>query len=68
MLTMLEGRSLLWLNSMWTGLSGDYTDDAALSDPDAVYGHLIDSLGACLIQTDRPVELLNYLRDCGRHE
>lgn len=64
---MLEGRSLLWLNSMWTGLSGDYTDDAALSDPDAVYGHLIDTLGARLIQTDRPVELLNYLRDCGRH-
>lgn len=65
---MLEGRSLLWLNSMWTGLSGDYTDDAALTDPDAVYGHLIDTLGARLIQTDRPVELLNYLRDCGRHE
>lgn len=64
---MLEGRSLLWLNSMWTGLSGDYTDDAALSDPNAVYGHLIDTLGARLIQTDRPVELLNYLRDCGRH-
>lgn len=65
---MLEGRSLMWLNSMWTGLSGDYTDDAALTDPDAVYGHLIDTLGARLIQTDRPVELLNYLRDCGRHE
>lgn len=65
---MLEGRSLMWLNSMWTGLSGDYTDDAALTDPDAVYGHLIDTLGTRLIQTDRPIELLNYLRDCGRHE
>ena len=65
---LLEGKSLPWYNSMWAGLSGNYTDDAALGNPDAVYGHLIGALGARLIQTDRPVELLEYLRGIGRHE
>lgn len=65
---LLEGKSLPWFNSMWAGLSGNYTDDAALTDPDAVYGHLVKNLGARLIQTDRPVELLEYLRKHGWHK
>lgn len=64
----LKGKSLPWYNSMWVGLSGEYTDDAALKDPEAVYGYLVKQLGARLIQTDRPVELLDYLRGQGRHE
>lgn len=65
---LLKGKSLVWANSMWRGLSANYTDDAALDDPDAVYGHLIRVLGARLIQTDRPVELLEYLRKKGWHD
>lgn len=65
---MLKGKSLPWFNSMWAGLSGNYTDDAALTDPDAVYGHLVQTLGGRLIQTDRPVELLKYLRKHGWHQ
>ena len=65
---LLEGKSLVWSNSMWGGLSANYTDDAALKDPEAIYGHLVRVLGARLIQTDRPVELLEYLRKNGWHD
>ena len=64
----LSGRSLIWYNTMWNGMSGARYDDQALDDATRVYGYLIDSLNARLIQTDRPALLLEYLRKCGRHD
>ena len=40
-----------WYNTLWDTLCGGHDDDLALSDPDAAYGYLIDTLGATIIQT-----------------
>lgn len=45
----------VWVNSLGKD------DERALLDPDAAWGGLID-MGASMIQTDRPEELLAYLR------
>lgn len=64
----LEGKALLWYNTLWDTLCGGHDDDLALEDPDAAYGFLIDKLGATIIQTDRAEYLLNYLRKRGLHD
>lgn len=48
-------------------MAGGHDDDLSLSNPDAGYGHLINQLGARLIQTDRPAYLLDYLRKRNLH-
>ena len=40
----------------------------SLKDPDAGYGYLIDTLGARILQTDRPQYLLDYLRERNLHD
>lgn len=64
----LKGKSLLWYNTLWDSLAGGHTDDKALEDADANYGYLIETLGARIIQTDRPALLLGYLRKNGWHD
>ncbi len=64
----LKGKSLIWYNTLWDTMAGGHDDDMSLKDPDAGYGYLIDTLGARLIQTDRPGMLLEYLRKRGLHE
>jgi len=65
----LNGKALIWYNTLWEGMCGDNRhDDSALDNPQAVYGHLIDTLGARIIQTDRAELLLNYLKKRGLHE
>ena len=66
--TELEGKALIWYNTLWDTLCGGHDDDLALSDPDAAYGYLIDTLGATIIQTDRAEYLLKYLRSRGLHK
>jgi glycerophosphoryl diester phosphodiesterase len=44
--------------------SGGLSDDVALADPGAAWGRLID-LGADLIMTDRPEQLIDYLEARG---
>ncbi|MGD8779139.1 MAG: glycerophosphodiester phosphodiesterase family protein [Ignavibacteria bacterium] len=51
-----------WVNSLWPSICAGYDDDAALSNPDSVYGWLI-SKGFNMIQTDRPKFLLDYLKN-----
>jgi len=53
----------MWINSLWTSLNGGHNDDQAveLKEPDQSWGWLIDK-GANVIQTDRPVQLIQYLR------
>lgn len=58
----LEGKALIWYNTLWDTQCGGHDDDRALTDPDGAYGYLIDTLGACIIQTDRAQLLLDYLR------
>ena len=58
----------IWLNSLWPSLNAGHDDDRAveLHQPDAAWGWLLKE-GASLIQTDRPAQLLKYLKEKGRH-
>ncbi len=56
----------VWLNSLWPSLNGGHDDDKAveLGQTSETWGWLLDR-GATVIQTDRPVQLLNYLKKKG---
>jgi glycerophosphoryl diester phosphodiesterase len=58
----------LWLNSMWPKLNGGHDDDLAVEQnkPDEAWGWLLKQ-GAKLIQTDRPADLIKYLKKKHRH-
>ena len=43
-------------------------DDKAVEDLDGTYGYMIDTLGARILQTDRPQLMLDYLRSRKLHE
>jgi glycerophosphoryl diester phosphodiesterase len=60
--------SLIWINSLWDSLCAGYSDDRALTNPDGTWGYLIDTLGARIIQTDRPALLLDYLKKKNVHD
>ena len=66
--TSLKGRTLLWYNTLWASLCAGHHDDLAVEDPDGTYGFMIDSLGARILQTDRPQLMLEYLRSRNLHE
>lgn len=65
---LIAGGSRLWVNSLWPNISGGHDDELAVS------GNLRDSWdwlilhGATMIQTDRPRELLAYLRKRKLHD
>lgn len=61
----LAGKSLIWYNTLWDTLAGGHDDDMSLQNPDSGYGYLIDTLGARIIQTDRPQLLIEYLKKKG---
>lgn len=63
----LDGKALIWYNTLWDTLCGGHDDDMALDNPDNAYGYLIDELGARIIQTDRPAYLIEYLKKKGLH-
>lgn len=66
---VIESGSKLWVNTIWGSLCGYLDDDKALDcgDPAEVYDQVI-ALGASMIQTDRPEQLLDYLRKKGLHD
>lgn len=64
----LSGKSLIWYNTLWDTMAGGHDDDMSLVDPNKGYGYLIDTLGARIIQTDRPGYLLEYLRNKNLHD
>ena len=66
--TTLKGRTLLWYNTLWDWLCAGHHDDLAVEDLDGTYGFMIDSLGARILQTDRPQLMLEYLRSRNLHE
>lgn len=67
--TMRDSGSKIWVNALWSAHNGGLCDDAAMyGNPADIYGKLLESTGASLVQTDRPQLLLNYLRSIGRHD
>lgn len=61
--------SRVWINSLWASLNGGHDDDKAVDEGNTgdSWQWLIDR-GANIIQTDRPQELLRYLREKKRHQ
>lgn len=59
--SLLDGKALIWYNTLWDTMAGGHDDDMSLDDPDKGYGYLIDTLGCRIIQTDRPAYLIDYL-------
>lgn len=64
----LKGRALIWYNTLWDWLCAGHHDDKAVDDLDGTYGYMIDTLGARILQTDRPQMMLEYLRSRNLHE
>ena len=64
----LDGKALIWYNSLTARFCGGHDDDRALSDLEGSYGFLIDSLGARIIQTDLSEYLIDYLRSRDLHD
>ncbi len=52
----------IWINSLWASLNAGHDDDMAVEEnkPDESWGWILNQ-GATLIQTDRPVKLMEYL-------
>ncbi|TWJ01682.1 glycerophosphoryl diester phosphodiesterase [Mucilaginibacter frigoritolerans] len=59
----------IWINSLWPSLNGGHNDDLAVDESNTKdsWDWLI-AHGATMIQTDRPKELLNYLRKRSLHQ
>lgn len=55
----------VWVNTLTPNLAAGLTDAGALSDPGAHWGRAIE-LGADIIQTDQPRQLIAYLERAGR--
>ena len=62
--------SKVWVNTIWASLcGGDGNDDDAAylaDEPGQVYQQYLDK-GVSMIQTDRPEQLINWLKSKGRH-
>lgn len=63
-----QNGSKVWINSLWPSLNGGHDDDRAVEqgEPDEAWGWILKH-GASLIQTDRPAQLIRYLKKKGRH-
>lgn len=61
--TISQTGSKLWLNSLWASQDAGHDDERSVEEgqPNDGWGWLIDH-GATMIQTDRPAELIAYLR------
>ena len=59
--------SKVWVNTLWPSLCAGLNDDRAVEEnqQDSIWGKVIE-MGASFIQTDRPKELVNYLRNQGK--
>lgn len=58
-LAELQSVSRVWMNTLWRGLSGDYTDESSLRDR-GDWGEVV-ALGASIIQTDHPAALRHWI-------
>lgn len=60
---IMKGKCHIWYNTLWDTHAGGHDDDCSLINPDKGYGYLIDTLGATILQTDRPAYLKEYLKN-----
>lgn len=60
---------VIWLNSLWPSLNGGHDDDTAIEEnkKDESWGWLIDQK-ARILQSDRPVDLIFYLKGRKLHK
>ena len=67
--TIPQTGSKLWLNSLWASQDAGHDDERSVEEgnPNDGWGWLIDH-GATMIQTDRPAELIAYLRNRKLHK
>lgn len=58
-----DGGSKVWINTLWPSLCGGLNDDRAIFDnqEDETWGEVV-RMGASIIQTDRPLELIEFLK------
>ncbi len=64
---MRDRSAAVWVNTLWPALCGGHYDELAYSDPDKHWGWVVEH-GANIIQSDRPVSLIKYLRSKGLHD
>lgn len=57
----------IWINTLWESLCGGHEDEKAITQPDDNWGWVLKQR-ATIIQTDRPVELISYLKQKGLRE
>lgn len=55
----------VWVNTLTPDLAAGLTDDEAMRSPELTWGRLLDQ-GVNIIQTDRPIELMAFLRESAR--
>ncbi|WP_312400063.1 glycerophosphodiester phosphodiesterase family protein [Chryseobacterium sp.] len=55
----------VWINSLWPQLSAGHYDDLVLENPDAYEWYLKNNIN--IIQTDRPKELIHYLKEKNKY-
>ena len=60
-----SGAPRLWINTMWDSLAQGHTDNLSLTCPEDGWEHVL-KLGATVLQTDRPRQLVKYLEGKGR--
>lgn len=61
-----SGGPRIWINTLWDSLCAGHTDERGYrGDPEGSWGWCLEQ-GATMIQTDRPVELIEYLKKKGR--
>lgn len=65
----MNGKPLIWLNSLWPSLNGGHDDNRAVerNEKEESWGWLIN-YHPVILQTDRPSDLLIYLRGRGLHK
>lgn len=56
----LKAVSRVWMNTLWKGLAGSFTDEASLRDVNLGWGGVV-AKGANIIQTDTPAPLRHWI-------
>ena len=67
---IVKAKAKLWVNTLWGSQCGGLDDDLAAESTknlDKVYGYMVKN-GVTIIQTDRPAQLIGYLRSKGLHD
>jgi glycerophosphoryl diester phosphodiesterase len=64
---MKQAHARVWASPLWPAAVAAHTDELALKDPDANWGWMMQR-GVNMFCTDRPKEMLAYLRAKGLHE